>query len=685
MTRETLDPRLTRRTLLRGAAGVVALTALRPIRARAQEPTYDCIVLGAGIAGVTAARDLQAAGFRVLVVEGSDRIGGRIRTVRDFIQHPRHRDEAASFPLETGAEFIHIGKRNRYPEFFQELSAHGFGRRKYPKIKHNRLAFPDWKKNPYKLLLALLRNSNLIPTVSLLSDVDAYDRTEDMPAGAFVASRSYQGKGIRLGRYTLSSHTPGQLYDPTIDRFEPGGIPFCAPLGDAVDTISVAGFKADRLPDQLFDEQSEYKIERNGELCGYDALPQAIASQFGDTALNPNGTVGEMLLGHRVVRVERRGEGIAVVTESGGETRELLARSAICTFSAGVLSPAGPGQTILGELLTEAKRDALQSIRSGAITKFSLEFQKGHWGCKNKMTVLSHPTGCARTFFSAFPGRRRGPFVLTGLLMNQDHKIIQSLDDDAAIEHLLGILQSVLAPKKPKWTASEVLVMRDDGRPNFYRRDWEADPLFFGGNSYLAYREDVPSAEVAGMRQILRDPRESLPLFWAGEATAPAYNPQYQPLSVHGSYISGVGAAADVREFLATDASAAAFRNRMAEELDEPVAVASAMSDESTEEPATVGLPLRPNERTQLEAYARQRFDGDLEGAAHELCMTGVYLQTQDPGRLSARGGGGSEDRIDLAFSPSERERIRELAQEAGLGEGEAVLALLQRGLRAAR
>jgi hypothetical protein len=39
-------------------------------------------------------------------------------------------------------------------------------------------------------------------------------------------------------------------------------------------------------------------------------------------------------------------------------------------------------------------------------------------------------------------------------------------------------------------------------------------------------------------------------LFWAGEATAPAYDPGYQPLSVHGAYISGVGVAEDVHFYL---------------------------------------------------------------------------------------------------------------------------------------
>lgn len=688
MSRSRRDSRFSRRTMLKGAAGVAALSSLRPSWTwAAEEDVYDCIVLGAGISGVTAARDLHEAGFRVLVVEGSQRIGGRMYTQRDFIRHPRHRDDPARFPLEVGAEFIHIGKKSRYPEFFDELHRHGFTRRKYPKIKHNRLAFPDWHKNPKKLLLSLLRNTNLLPTVTLLSEIDDYDRSEDMPIGEFVGTRGYQGKGLRLGRYTVSSHTPGQLYDPAIDKFHPlgsGSIPSCAVQPGPVDTISVAGFRSDRLPDQLFDEQSEYKILRNGELCGYDALPAAIANQVTDPSVNPNGVPGEILLGHRVTRVRRRSGdpvgGLAITVETdGGGTRELLARSAVSTFSAGVLNPTGgPGVQIFGDLLTDAKREALHSVRYGPITKFSLEFQKRHWGCKGQMTVLSHPTGCARTFFSSFPGRR-GPHVLTGLLMNQDHRILRELDDAAAVDHLLAVLQSVLAPRKRKWVAEEVLVLRDDGTPNFFRQDWEADPFALGGNSYLAFRPEVGSAGVAGMRQILRDPSETLPLFWAGEATAPAYNWQYQPLSVHGAYISGVGVARDVRAFLEGGAGA----------MDAPGAADGAAAPALTDEaPASaLSLPLRARDVELLEAYARERPEEELGAIAREVCMMGVYLQTQDPERLGDDRPSDSrvEKLLEVSFPVSDVQRIQEQAQEAGLSPETAALALLRRGLQAVR
>ncbi|WP_051804892.1 NAD(P)/FAD-dependent oxidoreductase [Streptomyces griseus] len=77
----------TRRTVLK-AAGLAALTATAAAvtaapalaeDARPSEP-YDVIVIGAGFAGVTAARAVRAQGLRVLLLEARDRIGGRTWT-----------------------------------------------------------------------------------------------------------------------------------------------------------------------------------------------------------------------------------------------------------------------------------------------------------------------------------------------------------------------------------------------------------------------------------------------------------------------------------------------------------------------------------------------------------------------------------------------------------------------------
>jgi monoamine oxidase len=59
---------------------------------------WDVIVVGAGVAGLTAASDLRTAGARVLVLEARDRIGGRVLT---------HHEPGIAAPIELGAEFVH--------------------------------------------------------------------------------------------------------------------------------------------------------------------------------------------------------------------------------------------------------------------------------------------------------------------------------------------------------------------------------------------------------------------------------------------------------------------------------------------------------------------------------------------------------------------------------------------------
>ena len=44
---------------------------------------WDVVVVGGGLAGITAARDLKQRGFSTVVLEASDRLGGRTYTIED--------------------------------------------------------------------------------------------------------------------------------------------------------------------------------------------------------------------------------------------------------------------------------------------------------------------------------------------------------------------------------------------------------------------------------------------------------------------------------------------------------------------------------------------------------------------------------------------------------------------------
>lgn len=78
-------------------SGLGASLTIPLLRARAGRPALRVIVIGAGLAGLAAARRLQQQGHQVLVLEGRDRIGGRTVTSEVW----------SDLPIDLGAAWIH--------------------------------------------------------------------------------------------------------------------------------------------------------------------------------------------------------------------------------------------------------------------------------------------------------------------------------------------------------------------------------------------------------------------------------------------------------------------------------------------------------------------------------------------------------------------------------------------------
>lgn len=96
-----------RRRLLGGLAGLAATACIRPAAAA----DYDIAVIGAGLAGLSAARRLRELGRSVVVLEARDRIGGRALTDRASL----------NTAIDLGAGWLHSADENPFVPVLHDM------------------------------------------------------------------------------------------------------------------------------------------------------------------------------------------------------------------------------------------------------------------------------------------------------------------------------------------------------------------------------------------------------------------------------------------------------------------------------------------------------------------------------------------------------------------------------------
>jgi monoamine oxidase len=279
----------------------------------------DAIVIGAGAAGLAAARSLAARSLRTIVLEARDRTGGRVWT-----GPPAH----AGVPAELGAEFIH---------------------------------------GPAPETRALLRDAGA-------SAVDTGGESWSVgPGGELMRAEDFlTALDIFEGASTLAA-------DESVERYLQRFVNDHA-MRTAVERARafVEGFDA---ADPAIASVRGIADEWHSGVDETSARPLGGYAPMFDRLIDAGDALGvQRQLSTIVRRISWRRGSVTVEATSNGEPRTLRARAAVVTLPAGVLRHAGDESAVVFDPgLPAAKRAALHAIEMGHAVKVALWFRTAFW------------------------------------------------------------------------------------------------------------------------------------------------------------------------------------------------------------------------------------------------------------------------------------------------------------------
>ena len=440
------------------------------------------IIIGAGAAGLAAARDLSRAGHDVIVLEARDRIGGRVYT---------HRDSESPVPIELGAEFVH----GKSPALWQIASA--------ANLKLHEVSGRHWYFDRGKIS----RSHNFWKEIERVMD-----QMKSLPADQSVQDFL---KGLPDDEKTARAKAMVTRY---VEGFQAAGI----------DRIGVRGLVAFNEASDSIAGDAFFRLEN-----GYDSLMQALRAEAESYGVRFH-------LNSIVKKIHWAGDEVAVVCEP---VTEYSAAAIVITVPLSILQrdPSDGGMAFVPDLPV-SKQVAISRLVMGNVLKINLRFRERFWEIaklwdeKTEMASFKdagffhYPDAPLLTWWTQLPirapllvgwaggpraDRIRAASVNEGMSTGNDSAIL-----DQAIQSLALIFNLSPTDIRAQLQAS-------------YIHDWRDDPFSLGAYSYLP---------VGGLeaQQLLSQSLDNK-LFFAGEATSVGHIG-----TVHGAIQSGQRAANDI-------------------------------------------------------------------------------------------------------------------------------------------
>lgn len=384
-------------------------------------PDADILVLGAGVAGLTAAIDLARSGLKVTIIEARDRIGGRIFT----------RHDVAGNPVELGAEFVH----GCPPEIWDILRQH--------KIGTHEVQGQSW----------CAREAQLQPC-------DLFSQVDDL-----LAQMDDQGPDESFLDF-LARH---QHVDPeTRDR----ALAYVTGF-NAADPARVS---VHWLVEELRAEENIQGHRAFRIAGGYATLMEVLRAQAAEA--------GVAIQLNTVAETIRWSPGtVQISAHKDGQPLNLTAARALITLPLAVLqaNPGDPGAVRFAPDLPKAKREALQQLEMGKVVRITFRFRERFWdNIRPSGSRTLEDMGFLFTFAEEFPTWwTTMPEKLPIITAWAPFQAAERLSGQSPLLVLSSALETLSRALKIERKVLEKLL------DSAYTHDWQTDPFSRGAYSYV--------------------------------------------------------------------------------------------------------------------------------------------------------------------------------------------------------
>lgn len=341
---------MNRRTFLRGASASLALAGTstsiasnlnKPFVAAADD-AKSVLVMGAGLAGLAAAYELDKAGYGVTVLEARSRPGGRVRTYRDPF--------ADGLYAEMGAEYVD-GHDTYAKQYCKEFDL---------KILTAKLYDGIFVRNKRFDMKAFRGEKQLLPYEGveggrLFGQEEKYlgKVLKEFKAAAGDMQKLQQFDNMSVSQLLLENGSPQDI----ISLFTYLNATESTTRPDQMSALSLLKSMSEA---SLFNEE----VDEGRIFGGNDQLPKAFAKAL----------AGKILYRRPVRKIAHNGEGVEVWFDENGELKSLKAAKLVIAIPFSVLRGLD-----IAPLFSDQKMKCIREMSYGQVMKVAMQFRHRFW------------------------------------------------------------------------------------------------------------------------------------------------------------------------------------------------------------------------------------------------------------------------------------------------------------------